>query len=257
MSFMGKSRANAGQVVDKRKIDGSIILMNRVYKEAKALDSIVAHLAQLKTIFKAEKLSLFVIAPELQLNLFRNPKERRQNYRKIFVNGGTTSMSEQAVYALYASEEDYCTPVFRDLDEAACHMFSNRVILIPMKALGRVRMSLQIVGSAETKASKARGRTSIGRKTTSGFEGPSFGRVTERDAASRGGASAQLRKGQGSSLSDARPRSLSGAAHSQRSAGSRMRKTKRTPVAVGWTRNDFCLLKILTNYLAMNVDYYE
>ena len=36
-----------------------------------------------------------------------------------------------------------------------------------------------------------------------------------------------------------------------------MRKTKRTPVALGWTRNDFCLLKILTNYLAMNVDYYE
>ena len=142
MSFMGKSRANAGQVVDKRKVDGSIILMSRVYKETKALDSIVAHLTQLKTIFKAEKLSLFVVAPELQLNLFRNPKERRQNYRKIFVNGGTTSMSEQAVYALYASEEDYCAPVFRDLDEAACHMFSNRVILIPMKALGRVRMSL-------------------------------------------------------------------------------------------------------------------
>ena len=68
--------------------------MSRVHKETKALDSIVAHLAQLKTVFKAEKLSLFVVAPELQLNLFRNPKERRQNYRKIFVNGGTTSMSE-------------------------------------------------------------------------------------------------------------------------------------------------------------------
>ena len=55
MSFMGKSRANAGNIVDKRKVDGSIILMNRVYKETKALDSIVAHLAQLKTIFKSSR----------------------------------------------------------------------------------------------------------------------------------------------------------------------------------------------------------
>lgn len=78
MSFLGKSRANLiGHVVDKRKIDGTIILMNRVFKEVKALDSIVAHLSQLKNVFKAHKLTLFIIAPELQAKLFRNPKERR------------------------------------------------------------------------------------------------------------------------------------------------------------------------------------
>lgn len=134
MSFMGKSRAGAVLPVDKRKLDGSIILFNRVYKEMRALDAIVTHLTQLKAVFKAQKLCLYVIAPELQLNLFRNPKERRQNYRKIFVNGGTTSMAEQVVYAMYSSEEDYCAPVFKDLDEAACHMFSSRVILIPLKS---------------------------------------------------------------------------------------------------------------------------
>lgn len=51
-------------------------------------------------------------------------------------------MSEQTVFAMYASEEDYCAPVFNDLDEAACHMFSNKTILIPLKKLENVRMSL-------------------------------------------------------------------------------------------------------------------
>lgn len=54
-------------------------------------------------------------------------------------------MSEQTVFAIYASEEDYCAPVFNDLDEAACHMFNNRTILIPLKKVDQVRMSLQIV----------------------------------------------------------------------------------------------------------------
>lgn len=40
-------------------------------------------------------------------------------------------------------------------------------------------------------------------------------------------------------------------------SGSKFRTSKASPAAVGWTRNDYNLLKILANYLHMNVDYFN
>ena len=279
MSFMGKGRTGGVQPVDKKKLDGSIILFNRVYKEAKALDSIVTLLSHLKTIFRAHQLCLFVLAPDLQLNLFRNPKERRQNYKKIFVNGGTHSLQEQAVYALFASEEDYCAPVFKDLDEAACHMFNSKVVLIPLKSRTGVKLSLQIVHGGKGRGEAATGASATGR--ISGATGATPDRTLRRSMKSnttmkRAAADGSGRQrssraphqtsypqgggGRGLNMSEGRARSLSGAAAvsvASHRSGSKFRTAKASPAAVGWTRNDYNLLKILANYLHMNVDYFN
>lgn len=161
---------------------------------------------------------------------------------------------------MYASEDDYCTPVFNDLDEAACHMFNNKTILIPLKKLDNVRMSLQIQCNPihAQHSEKVRSTSNNLHKTLPKFEGHSFGQLTDRDSRSRGGASTRFRIPRGStSQSDAKPRSLSGANYSQRSGRTKHTARKKQAGSHGWTRNDFCLIKILSNFLSMNVDYFE
>ena len=124
MSFAG---GRAPMYMDIRKAETITAHMPSILRQAKALDSIVQSLQMIKEVFKAQKVTLFIIDPDLQANLFQNKNERKQNYKKLIMGG--TSL----VYALFFNENDFAGPIFKDLDEASNHMFNNKVIIIPLK----------------------------------------------------------------------------------------------------------------------------
>ena len=124
MSFAG---GRAPTYMDLRKAETITLHMPSILRQAKALDSIVQSLQMIKDVFKAQKVTLFIIDPDLQGHLFQNKNERKQNYKKLIMGGNTL------IYALFLNEQDFAGPIFKDLDGASNHMFNNKVIIIPLK----------------------------------------------------------------------------------------------------------------------------
>ena len=124
MSFAG---GRAPMYVELRKAEATTLHMPTIWRQTKALDSIIQSLQMVKEVFKAQKVTLFIIDPDLQANLFQNKHERKQNYKKLILGGNTL------IYALFSNEQDFTGPMFKDLDEASNHMFNNKVIVIPLK----------------------------------------------------------------------------------------------------------------------------
>jgi len=81
----------------------------------------------IKDVFKAQKVTLFIIDPDLQGHLFQNKQERKQNYKKLIMGGNSL------IYAIFLNENDFAGPIFKDIDGASNHMFNNKVIIIPLK----------------------------------------------------------------------------------------------------------------------------
>lgn len=84
MSFAG---GRAPMYMDLKKAETVTLHMPSILRQARALDSIVQSLQMIKEVFKAQKLTLFIIDPDLQANLFQNKHERKQNYKKLIMGG--------------------------------------------------------------------------------------------------------------------------------------------------------------------------
>ena len=128
--------ARAPLIFDIKKAEIISHRLAPVFRQTKALDSIVLQLAMMKEVFKAQKLTLFVIDPDLQASIFQNKNERKQNYKKIMLGG------QNIIYGLFNNESDFSGPIFKDVDGAGHHMFNNKVIIIPLKEKKKTLMSL-------------------------------------------------------------------------------------------------------------------
>jgi hypothetical protein len=93
----------------------------------------------IKNTFKPFKLTLYIVDPDLQANLFKNKLERKRNYKKIMLGGSNV------IYGVFPSEKDFTGPMFRDIDQASYHIFNQKVIVIPIKDKKTTLMTLQIV----------------------------------------------------------------------------------------------------------------
>ena len=132
MSFAGR----APLFLEIKKAETINLRLAPVLKQTKALDSIVLQLAMMKEVFKAQKLTLFIVDPDLQASLFQNKNERKQNYKKIMLGG------QNIIYGMYNNESDFNGPVFKDIEGAGQHMFNNKIIVIPLKEKKKALMSL-------------------------------------------------------------------------------------------------------------------
>lgn len=83
------------------------MMMPSVLRQQKAIDSLVMQLAIVKSVFKAEKVTLFVLNRDLQDFLFGNKRsiDRVKHSRKINLGNST-------FYGVYHREEDFLNPVF-------------------------------------------------------------------------------------------------------------------------------------------------
>jgi hypothetical protein len=58
------------------------------------------------------------------------------------------------IYAVFSNPEEFCGPIFKNMDEAGNYMCNNKVIIIPLKDGKKTVMSLQVVYNDKLKVGK-------------------------------------------------------------------------------------------------------
>ena len=96
--------------VELIKLEKFSMTWGSLHKSPHSLDFLVGFLQEIKNIFKPYKSTLFILDKGLQQRTLAY-KDKKRNYRKVLV--GSTN-----IYAVYALEEDYCTPCFKTIEEA-------------------------------------------------------------------------------------------------------------------------------------------
>ena len=107
-------------------------------------------LQMMKDIFKAQKITLFIVDTDLQRNIFLNKNEKKQNYKKLIVGGS------DLVYGLFPAESDFCGPIFKDVSQAGNHMYNNKTVMIPLKDKKRTLMCLQMIYDEKLKVGRGK-----------------------------------------------------------------------------------------------------
>lgn len=107
MSFAGGRAPHYN--LDLKKAEQITNTMPQIFKCAKVLESIILMLQMMKDVFKAQKITLFIVDTDLQRNIFINKNEKKQNYKKLIVGGS------DLVYGLFTVESDFCGPLFKDV----------------------------------------------------------------------------------------------------------------------------------------------
>lgn len=78
----------------------------------------------IKTVLKAEKITLYMIDHNLIKRIFTYQKDRKHNYQ-------TVQVGSHFLQAIYISEEDYQDPCFKDVDEINA-VFNPKMIALPL-----------------------------------------------------------------------------------------------------------------------------
>lgn len=148
MSFAGGRAPHYN--LDLKKAEQITRTMPLIFKCTKVLEAIIMQLQLIKEVFKAQKITLFIVDSDLQKNIFINKNEKKQNYKKLIVGGS------DLVYGLFANESDFCGPVFKDVTQAGNHMYNNKTVLIPLKDRKRTLMCLQMIYDEKLKVGKGK-----------------------------------------------------------------------------------------------------
>ena len=61
-----------------------------------------------KNVFKADKVTLFVIDEDYQDKIFNFSRDRKHNYKKVQV-------ASSFIYAVFAADNEFQLPLFRDI----------------------------------------------------------------------------------------------------------------------------------------------
>lgn len=100
----------------------------------------------MKTSFKAEKVTLFIVNKDVQDFLF-GPKmgDKVRNFRKLLVG-------QSQVFALFDKEDDFEEPVFESIKKANRYIYNNKVIQVPIREKNQLMMCLFMVFKGKMKA---------------------------------------------------------------------------------------------------------
>ena len=121
--------------VDIRKTEIINLYMPNIFKQQKPIECILSHLYMIKSVFKPQKITLFILDAEMQSQLMTGKKDLHLNSRKISVSG------EDDWIAVYHNEDDYFEPMVPPKHFVETQ-FTNQRIIIPMKSKGKTLMSL-------------------------------------------------------------------------------------------------------------------
>ena len=110
MSFLGKNNA-----WELRKAETINLHMPSIFRQTKCVDSIVNIMTMFKDVFKAQKVTLFVLDTDLQSSII-SKKDKQINFKKLMLNGS------DVILAFYSGEDDFHAPIFKSIEEAGSYM---------------------------------------------------------------------------------------------------------------------------------------